>query len=192
MSAITLDPTTTALVLIDLQNGITQMETHPHSAASVIGNAAKLAQRFREVGAPVVLVNVAFPLGPAALRPMADAVMNLPPVMPDGWDEIVADLDAKPDDIRITKRQWGAFYGTALDLQLRRRGIKTIVLGGIATNIGVESTARDAYELGYHQVIVEDLCGSTVSQEMHDFAFKFIFPRIAHVGKTEDVLQALA
>ena len=192
MSAFTLDPATTALVLIDLQNGISAMEVHPHSASDVIGNAAKLAKRFREVGAPVVLVNVAFPVGPAALQPEADAVTKLPASVPPGWDAIVPQLEAAPDDIPITKRQWGAFYGTALDLQLRRRGIKTIVLGGIATNIGVESTARDAYEHGYHQVIVEDACAATVSKEMHEFAFQFIFPRIARVRSAQDVLQALA
>ncbi len=191
MSAITLDPATTVLVLIDLQNGITAMGAHPHSAADVIARAAKLAQRFRAVGAPVVLVNVAFPLGPAALRPESDVVMKLPDAMTPAWDSLVPELDAGALDILITKRQWGAFYGTGLDMQLRRRGIKTIVLGGIATNIGVESTARDAYEHGYHQVIVEDACASTVSEEMHDFAFKAIFPRIARVRSTEDVLNAL-
>jgi nicotinamidase-related amidase len=191
MSAITLDPATTALVLIDLQNGITAMGAHPHSAADVISRAAKLAQRFRAVGAPVVLVNVAFPLGPAALRPESDVVMKLPDGVPPGWDSLVPELEAGAEDIRITKRQWGAFYGTGLDMQLRRRGVKTIVLGGIATNIGVESTARDAYEHGYQQVIVEDACASTVSKEMHDFAFKAIFPRIARVRSTEDVLNAL-
>ena len=64
-----------------------------------------------------------------------------------------------PTDLVITKRQWGAFHGTELDLQLRRRGIRCIVLGGIATNIGVESTARAALELGYELVIAEDMCG---------------------------------
>ncbi|HEX7641621.1 MAG TPA: hydrolase [Burkholderiaceae bacterium] len=191
MSAITLDPAATALVLIDLQNGITAMGAHPHGAADVVARAAKLAKRFREVGAPVVLVNVAFPAGPAALRPEADAVMKLPDSMPQGWDSLMPELEAGANDICITKQQWGAFYGTGLDMQLRRRGVKTIVLGGIATNIGVESTARDAYELGYHQVIVEDACGSTVSKEMHDFAFKFIFPRLSRVRSTEDVLKAL-
>jgi nicotinamidase-related amidase len=191
MTALTIVPATTALVLIDLQNGIGAMPVLPHSGATVIANAAKLAQRFRALGAPVVLVNVAFPVGPAALRPLADVAMNLPASVPPGWEEIVPELQASPDDIYITKRQWGAFYGTGLDMQLRRRGINTIVLAGIATNIGVESTARDAYEHGYHQIIVEDACSATVSQEMHDFAFTKIFPRIARVRKTDDVLQAL-
>lgn len=191
MTALTLDPATTALVLIDLQNGIAAMEVHPHKSADVIAKAARLAQRFREVGAPVVLVNVAFPSGPAALRPETDAAMHLPPSVPPSWSEIVPELGATADDIRVTKRQWGAFYGTDLDLQLRRRGIKTIVLGGVATNIGVESTARDAYEHGYHQVIVEDACSATVSRDMHEFAFKYIFPRIARSRSTDEVLQAL-
>ena len=56
-----------------------------------------------------------------------------------GWSEL-ADGLAAAGDIVITKRQWGAFHGTELDLQLRRRGIRGIVLGGIATNFGVEFT----------------------------------------------------
>ncbi len=181
----------TALVLIDLQQGIAAMPVQPHSAESVVGNAVKLVARFRQLGAPIILVNVAFPLGPAALRPDADAVMNLPATMPAGWDQIVPELTPAADDILVTKRQWGAFYGTGLDMQLRRRGIKTIVLAGIATNIGVESTARDAYERGYHQVIVEDAC-SAMSADMHEFAFTKIFPRLAKVRKTAEVLLALA
>jgi nicotinamidase-related amidase len=190
MTNLALNAADTALVLIDLQQGIAAMPVQPHSAATVVGNAAKLAARFRELGAPVVLVSVAFPVGPAALRPDADAVMTLPATMPAGWDQIVQELTPEADDILVTKRQWGAFYGTGLDLQLRRRGIKTIVLAGIATNIGVESTARDAYERGYHQVIVEDAC-SAMSAEMHEFAFAKIFPRLAKVRMAEEVLLAL-
>jgi len=190
MTNFTLARADTALVLIDLQQGIAAMPVQPHSAASVVANAARLAARFREAGAPVVLVNVAFPVGPAALRPDADAVMNLPATMPAGWDQIVPELTPGSDDILVTKQQWGAFYGTGLDMQLRRRGIKIIVLAGIATNIGVESTARDAYERGYHQVIVEDAC-SAMSAEMHEFAFTKILPRLARVRKTAEVLLAL-
>ena len=81
---------------------------------------------------------------------------DTPRPRPADWAEIVPELGPEPGDLVITKRQWGAFYGTELDLQLRRRGIDTILLTGIATNIGVESTARDAYERGYRQVFVED------------------------------------
>ncbi len=98
--------------------------------------------------------------------------------MPASWWEFPAPLAVCDNDILITKRQWGAFYGTDLDLQLRRRGIKSVVLGGISTNIGVESTARAAWEHGYELVIAEDVC-SAQNTEMHRFAFEHIFPRLA-------------
>ena len=93
---------------------------------------------------------------------------------------------AKPGDIRITKRQWGAFHGTELDLQLRRRSIQTIVLGGIATNIGVESTARQAWERGYAVILAEDAT-SGQSVEMHNFSVKNILPRISKISKAADI-----
>jgi nicotinamidase-related amidase len=93
-------------------------------------------------------------------------------------------------DIRIIKRQWGAFYGTELELQLRRRGIEHIVLGGIATNIGVESTARNAWELGFGQVFAEDAMSST-SAEHHAFAIENIFPRLGRVRSTAQILDLL-
>ena len=147
-----IDLTQTALVLIDLQKGIVgRPQLAPHSGPAVVANAAKLAARFREAKAPVVLVHVNFsPDGGDALKAETDRQMPRPPMASD-WAELAPELDAQPGDILITKRQWGAFYGTELDLQLRRRGVRWIVLGGIATNIGVESTARAAQEHGYNQ-----------------------------------------
>ncbi len=185
-----LDPKTTALVLIDLQRGIVARDTKPHTAAQVVERAARLAKRFREAGAVIVLVHVAFaPDFADRLNPPADSPTPATPVPPE-WSEIVPELGRDPRDVIITKHNWGAFYGTALDQQLRRRHIRTLVLGGIATNMGVESTARDAYERGYEQVFVEDAC-STFSEEMHSFTFQNIFPRIGRVRTTEDVLAAL-
>ncbi|HEX3582530.1 MAG TPA: hydrolase [Thermoanaerobaculia bacterium] len=185
-----LDPKTTALVLIDLQRGIVGRDTKPHTAGQVVVRAARLAKRFREAGALVILVHVAFAADFAdRLNPQADSPTPATP-LPKEWSEFVPELGSDPRDLIITKRNWGAFYGTALDQQLRRRGIRTIVLGGIATNMGVESTARDAYEHGYEQVFVEDVC-ATFSEEMHDFTFKNIFPRIGRVRTAEDVLAAL-
>ncbi|MDN4074057.1 isochorismatase family protein [Fictibacillus sp. CENA-BCM004] len=81
----------------------------------------------------------------------------------------------------------GAFFGTDLDLQLRRRGIDTIVLCGIATNIGVESTAREAFQFGYNQVFITDAMVS-FSQEEHDASCRFIFPKIGKVRTTDEFL----
>ncbi len=149
-----LDLAHTALVLIDLQKGIVAMPNlAPRPGTEVVANAVKLAHRFREAKAPVVLVRVTFAAdGADRVKVETDA----PPMrlaFPPGWDEITPELGPEADDILVTKRNWGAFYGTDLDLHLARRGITTIVLGGIATNMGVESTARAANEHGYGLVL---------------------------------------
>lgn len=190
MTAFSLDPKTTALVLIDLQHGVVGMNTAPRSGKDVVVNATKLLARFRQLGAPVALVRVAFSAGGAdALKPVLDS--NPPaPARPANWAELVPEVGPEPADILITKRQWGAFHGTELDLQLRRRGVGSIVLGGISTNIGVESTARAAFELGYQQIFAEDAMAATAA-DLHDFPLKTIFPRMGRVRQTADILAAL-
>jgi nicotinamidase-related amidase len=190
MDQLSLDPRSTALALIDLQRGIVGRPVAPHSAAEVVEQARRLAVRCREVGATVVLVRVAHAAdGRDRLAPRVDAA-PWGGAVPADFSELVPDIGPREGDIVITKRQWGAFYGTELDLELRRRRIRTIVLGGIATNFGVESTARDAYERGYEQVFVEDAMAA-MTPEAHRFAVATIFPRIGLVRSTEDVLKAL-
>jgi nicotinamidase-related amidase len=190
MEAFTLDPRTTALVVIDLQKGIVARQTAPHAAHDVVERARRLADRFRDHKAPVVLVRVAYSAdGRDRLAPRVDAAPWSGATPPD-FSELVPAMGPREGDIVVTKRSWGAFYGTDLDLQLRRRGVRTIVLAGIATNFGVESTARAAYERGYDQVFVEDaMAGMTA--EAHQFAVTFLFPRIGLVRKTKEVLRAL-
>jgi len=186
-----LDPRTTALVLIDLQKGIAPFAGGPHSSAEVNARAGRLAARFRELKAPVVLVRVGWSAdGGDMLHPLTDeAPRNT--TLPAHWWEYADELDTTDSDIHITKRQWGAFHGTELELQLRRRGITQIVLGGVSTNIGVESTARTAFELGFHQVLVEDAMSSS-NADHHRFAVGTIFPRLGRVRSTEQVLAMLA
>jgi nicotinamidase-related amidase len=110
--------------------------------------------------------------------------------LPPDWSDLLPELGISPSDTVILKRQWGAFYGTDLDLQLRRRGLTTIILCGIATEFGVESTARDAYERGYELVFAEDaMTGRTA--ESHGNAITRIFPRLGRVRRTEEIAAAL-
>lgn len=181
-----LDPQTTALVLIDLQRGIVARPCEPRSGAAVVHNAVRLAKAARERGVLVVLIHVSFP--PDFANAVKTDVDERPPASaPPGWDELMDDL-APLGDVVIVKRQWGAFYGTNLDLELRRRGRRTLLLGGIATNFGVESTARDAWERNYQLVLVEDAMAS-FSAENHTFAVTRIFPRLGRVCVTDDVLE---
>ena len=184
---IRLDPKSTALVMIDLQKGILARPLAPHSAAEVVAGAKALAERFRTAQGKVVWVTVGWEADFGdALKAPVDAPMPRPEGgYPADFAELVEGL-AEPGDLHVRKRQWGAFHGTDLDLQLRRRGIDTIALGGVATNFGVESTARAAWEHGYAVVVLEDLCAS-MSAELHAFPVSQIFPRIARIGRSAEI-----
>jgi nicotinamidase-related amidase len=185
----TIDPKT-ALVVIDLQNGITAMPGSPLPTSDVVKNSVELAEAFRARDLPVVLVNV------TVAEDFADAVpgrtdrSSAGRQFPEGWDQIIADLDGHAGDIRVTKRNWSAFYGTDLDLHLRRRGVTQIVLTGIATSIGVESTARFAHEHGYHVTVASDAVTDS-NADAHQNSVERIFPRLAEIGTTADILAAL-
>ena len=180
----------TAIVVIDLQAGIVAMPTEPHPAKIVIENTAKLLTEARKKRIAVFLVHVTpSPDLKDALHPITETAFQTSGYNPD-WSRYVPELNIQSSDFLITKHQWGAFYGTELDLQLRRRGIETIILCGISTNIGVESTARFAYEFGYNQIFVQDAMAAR-SKEEHTYPIKYIFPRLGLIRNTDEVLQSL-
>lgn len=185
-----LEPKGTAVVVIDLQRGITGLPVSPLPVETVIANSVRLLATARQTGAQPVLVHVGGSSdGADRLHPPTDQpprITSLPP----GWSDLISELDQQPGDLVIMKRQWGAFYGTDLDLQLRRRGLTSIVLCGIATEAGVESTARDAYERGYEIVFAADAM-SGLYAESHANAVERIFPRIGRVRSTEQIIAAL-
>ncbi|MHB8179081.1 MAG: hydrolase [Vulcanimicrobiaceae bacterium] len=189
MPITTIDPRS-ALVVIDIQKGILTQPT-VHDSRAVIDNVATLAKTFREKRLPVVLVRVGWSADFGdTLKARVESPRPTGAVAAD-FMEYVDALDVDPArDILIFKRQWGAFYGTDLDLQLRRRGVTNIVLCGIATSIGVESTARDAFERGYNLTFAVDAM-SDRSVEAHDRALQIIFPRIGEIGTTADILAKL-
>jgi nicotinamidase-related amidase len=176
-----------ALVLIDLQKGITA--TTKYSMPDVVARAAALASAFRRRGLPVVLVNVAG--GSARGRTDAQRADKARRVRPDGWTDLAAELHAQPTDFRVTKTTWSAFYGTELHTYLQERGVTQLFLGGVATSIGVESTARAAFERGYHVVLVTDAMTDGDAQA-HENSITRIFPRLGETTTTEMVLTVLA
>lgn len=179
----------TALVVIDLQKGISRMELKPYTAQQAIENASKLSEAFRKNNMPVFLVRGVMGSGPI-LKTISDETFTRPANAAADWADFVPEMTPKESDVVITKRQWGAFYGTDLELQLRRRELDTIVLCGIATDFGVESTARFAYEYGFQQIFAEDAMTSR-SQEQHNAAVNFVFKRIGRVRKTQEILESI-
>jgi nicotinamidase-related amidase len=173
MTALTLDAPRTALIVIDLQVRIVGMETGPHTGADVVRQSIRLADAFRASGGLVVIVQ--------AERP---GVAEQPP-----GSELVEEMEPRPGDLLITKQAWNAFHETGLHDKLRGQGIDTVVVAGLATNAGVESTARTASDHDYRVLLPRDAMASFTA-EMHDFAVEKIFPLIGTVCETNDVVAA--
>jgi nicotinamidase-related amidase len=184
MTLTTLDPTP-ALILVDLQKGV--LSSGNPGIPAVLKNARALADAFRARSLPVVLVNV---VGGAPGRTDASTARNTSRQRPDGWTEIATELGPRPDDILITKRTWGAFHGTGLDEALRSRGVTQVVIGGVATSMGVESTARAAHEHGYHVVLVTDAM-TDPDAASHEHSITNAFPKLGETTTTQSMLNAL-
>jgi nicotinamidase-related amidase len=189
MPATALDPRT-ALVIIDLQKGLSAYPT-VHPFADVVANARRLADAFRRAAQPVVLVRVGCSAdGGDALKLRTEVPRRALPTNPDHV-ELAPELGAQPSDLVVTKRQANAFYGTELDLQLRRRGVTGIVLAGVATSIGVDGTARAAHERAYNVTFARDAM-TDLDPAAHDFALGKMFPRLGEIDSTDAIARLVS
>jgi len=175
--------TNAALVVIDLQKGVIGFPT-THPIGDIVRRTAQLARAFRERGLPVVLVHVT---GMAPGRTDAGRSNFSPPA---DWTDFVPELGQTPEDIVVSKQRWGAFIGTSLEEQLRERGVTQIFLTGVATSIGVESTARSAYDHGYNVVLVVDAMTDR-SDDAHRYSVEKVFPRLGETATTDEALKLL-
>jgi|ERR1035438_3505009 nicotinamidase-related amidase len=172
-----------ALIVIDLQKGIVASPT-VHPSGEIVGRAAQLARAFRQRGLPVVLVNVTAP--PPGRTDAGPRNFSFPA----DWMDLVPELEQHPNDHLVSKRGPGAFIGTSLDDYLRKREVTQVFVIGVATSLGVESTARSAYDHGYHVVLVVDAMTDR-DAEAHRHSIEKIFPRISETDTTENVLKLL-
>jgi nicotinamidase-related amidase len=182
MTTTTLD-SHTALIVIDLQKGIVSYPS-AHPVSAVIERAGALAAAFRGYDLPVILVNV--DAGAPGRTDLNRSLRDLP----EGWADLVPELDAQPRDIRVTKHTWGAFASTDLEARLKALDITQVVVIGVSTSIGVESTARQAYELGFNVTLAIDAM-TDGNAEAHDNSVTRIFPRLGETGSTQDILDLL-
>ena len=183
MPLTTLDPGT-ALLVIDLQKGIVTTPTI-QPISGIVACAASLAEAFRRHGLPVVLVNVA---GSAPGRTEQTRQRREPST---DWTDFVPELHQQPGDHVVTKRTWGAFTATGLEGHLKQKGITQVVIAGVATRAGVESTARQAYERGFNVTIALDAITDTDAEAHHNSVTR-IFPRLGETGTTREILALLA
>ena len=182
MSVTTLDPKT-ALIVVDLQKGLISLPT-VHPIAAVVAQAVTLIEAFRRHGLPVVLVNVAgVPPGRTEQRsPLRE--------FPDGWTALIPELDRQPGDHTVTKYSRGAFTHTDLEEYLRSEGITQVVIAGVATSAGVESTARQAHEFGFHVTLASDAM-TDLDPDAHAHSLARIFPRLGETGTTGEIIALL-
>ncbi len=183
MPLTTLDPRS-ALIVIDLQKGISSLPL-AHPVPEVVANAAALAAAFRRHGLPVVLVNVAGAAPGRTEQPPA-----LSRNLPANWTELLPDLGQHPSDLLITKHTRGAFTNTALETSLKDHGVTEVVLAGIATSSGVETTAMQAYELGFNVALATDAMTDR-DLETHTRCLTRTFPRLGECGATQEILALL-
>ena len=174
----------TALVVIDLQKGVVALQG-AHPMDGVIAKSRELADAFRSHGLPVVLVNVSGAPAGRTERSRAGSARE------EGWDVLIPELGIQPTDHLVTKRTRGAFTGTDLEAYLRGEGVTQIVLTGVATSAGVESTARHAHELGFNVTLATDAM-TDMSAESHDHSVTRIFPGLGETGTTAEILSLLA
>ena len=182
MALTTLDAKT-ALVVIDLQQGIVALPT-AHPTSEVVKRSVGLIDAFRRHGLPVVLVNVAggAPGRAEQSRPAGD--------FPAGFADLVPELNQQPSDHLVTKRTWGAFTGTDLESYLNQHGVTQVVIAGVATSAGVESTARHAHELGFNVALATDAMTDR-NVEAHERSIKLIFPRLGETGTSHEIVELL-
>ncbi|PMS15666.1 hydrolase [Trinickia dabaoshanensis] len=183
MPLTTLDPMT-ALVVVDLQNGIVG-SSFVHPIEGIVSRSRALLDAFRERGLPVVLVNV------AGVAPGRTERQRRSEPYPDGWTEFIPELDQQPGDIVVTKRTWGAFASTDLEDRLKSMGVTQVVIAGVATGTGVESTARQAYEHGFNVTLALDAM-TDARPEAHDYSIKNVFPKLGETGTAQDIIDLLA
>ena len=178
-----LDPSA-ALIVIDLQKGI--VDGHfIHPIGEIVERTRELIDVFRAKKLPVVLVNVAgrspgrTEQGPRSSTSFAE-----------GWTDFLPELGRQPSDIVVTKRSWGAFATTDLERQLKARGVTQVVVSGVVTSGGVESTARQAYEQGFNVTLALDAM-TDIREEAHEYSIRSVFPRLGETGSTQEIISLL-
>lgn len=183
MALTTLDPDT-ALLVVDLQKGVLSSPVI-HPIAKIVERTRALIDIFRACRLPVVLINVA---GGAPGRTEQPPRHRSP--LPEDFTDFIPELGQHPDDIVVTKRTWGAFASTDLEARLKALGVTQVVVVGVATGTGVESTARQAYEAGFNVTLAVDAM-TDIRPEAHAWSLRNVFPRLGETGSTDEIINLL-
>lgn len=192
---------TTALVIVDMQNDF----VHPEGAYGRAGQTSKaiatlparlkrVADAVRPAGGWIVSTHFTLVPGKEGEPFISEHLRALRPFLgkgdfaPGGFGHDLID-DLQPADLKVEKVAFSAFYQSRMDWMLRRAGIKTLIFGGIVTNGGVASTARDAHVRDYDVIILEDGCGA-FSAEAHDATIGSL-ATIARIASSDEIIKEI-
>jgi ureidoacrylate peracid hydrolase len=212
--ALSLDLDRTALVVVDMQNAFASpggmldlagIDVRP--ARDVIANVRMVIEAARRSGLPVVYLTIGYPPdlstaggidSPNPEKEMALCLMRDRPELRGKlltfgtWDfQIVDELAPQPNDTVIVKSRYSGFHGTSLDSFLRSRGIRNLLFAGIASNVCVESTIRDAYFHEYWPVLIEDATMPAGSAEIQKATVFNVQTFFGWVANSEELTTAL-
>ena len=177
-----LDPNT-CLIVIDLQKGIVALPLE-HPIGDIVERASSLANAFRRHRLPVVLVNV------TGVPPGRTEQSRLRGELPSGFADFVPELSPQPGDHVVSKQTAGAFTRTGLEAYLTSRNVTQVVVAGVATSMGVESTARQAHELGFNVTLAIDAM-TDLDAELNAVTIAKVFPRLGERGTTQEIIGLL-
>lgn len=201
------DPKKTALLFFDILNGyVPEPEPEkPRKLKPWIQNAIRLGKAGRAAGLPVffakgnhrpdnattalILTDTNNSLTPWPNGEVIKGKMHV--IAGDKSSDVLAELEPKPEDYYIVKYRWSAFFQTYLDLSLRTRGIDTIIISGGSTDVGVASTLYSGRDLDYNMIVVSDACGTSHDERAHDMLMELVFPRMARVRTTDEVIRMM-
>jgi gluconolactonase len=200
--ALRLDPARCALIVQDMQNDVV-MEGGAFAASGspvhcreqgAIGNAARLADRCRALGVPVIHVHfIVEPGGPGLTlnAPLFEGVVDSNALVRGTWGAAaVPELEPRPSDHVVEKCRMSAWEGTRLETILRATGRDIVIGTGAWTNMSVEHTARTGADKGYVMVVPEDAC-STMNADWHRASINYALQNVALVTTTAEVIAAL-
>ncbi|MEX0805508.1 MAG: cysteine hydrolase [Candidatus Binatia bacterium] len=201
------DPKRSALLFFDILNGY--VPEPPQGKERVlkpwIQNAVRLSKAGRAAGLPVffakgnhrpdnattalLLTDTNNALTPWPNGEVSKTKMHV--IAGDKSSDVLAELEPRPEDDYIVKYRWSAFYQTYLDLALRARGIDTVIVSGGSTDVGVTSTLYSGRDMDYNMIVISDACGTSHDQRVHDMLMELVFPRMARVRTTDQVVEMI-
>ena len=195
-----MQPLKTALIVVDVQNdfchdqgAFSKRKADLSQAQKILPSLRSLIEKCRKSKVPIIFIRTFHSVwtnSPSWLGRMGGTAEKIPVCRPNSWGAEFYEVKPEEGDYIVTKHRYSAFVGTDLALVLRSRGIETILVTGVVTNVCVETTARDGFNHDFNVVLVEDCCGA-FSPDEHAATLKNISQYFGTVANSKAIMEIL-